>query len=73
MKICKFFLVSIFTICLVITILLGVFLTLVGIETFFEELKLINENLAIGFAMSLFGLFITIVASFIFKKFILED
>lgn len=73
MKICKFFLVSIFTICLVITILFGVFLTLVGIETFFEELKLINENLAIGFAMSLFGLFITIVASFIFKKFILED
>ena len=73
MKICKFFLVSIFTICLVITILFGVFLPLVGIETFFEELKLINENLAIGFAMSLFGLFITIVASFIFKKFILED
>lgn len=73
MKVCKFFLVSIFIICLVITILFGVFLTLVGIETFFEELKLINENLAIGFAISLLGLFITIVASFIFKTFILED
>lgn len=73
MKISKFFLVSIFVIFLVIAILFGVFLTLVGIETFFEELKLINENLAIGFAMSLFGLFITIVSVFVFKSFILED
>ena len=73
MKVSKFFLASIFTIFLVISILVGVFLTLVGIEMFFEELKLINENLAISSAMSLIGLFITIVSGFIFKSFILED
>jgi hypothetical protein len=53
--------------------LFGAFLTLGGIDMFFEELKLINENLVIGFAMSLIGLFIIIAASFIFKTFILED
>lgn len=73
MKVCKFFLASVFTIFLVIAILFGVFLTLGGIDMFFEELKLINETLATGFAMSLLGLFITIVSVFIFKKFMLED
>ena len=73
MKISKFFLVSVFVIILVILILFGVFLTLDGIEMFFNELQLINENLATGLAMSLLGLFITIVASFIFKTFLLED
>lgn len=73
MKISKFFLVSVFVIVLVIAILFGAFLTLGGIEMFFEELKLINENLAISLAMSLIGLFITIVASFIFKTFILKN
>lgn len=73
MKISKFFLVSVFVIVLVIAILFGAFLTLGGIEMFFEELKLINENLAISLAMSLIGLFITIVASFIFKTFISKN
>jgi hypothetical protein len=73
MKISKFFLVVPFVIFLVIAILFGAFLTLGGIDMFFEELKLINENLATGFAMSLIGLFITIAASFIFKTFILKD
>ena len=73
MKISKFFLVSVFVFFLVIAILLGAFLTLSGIVMFVEELKLINESLAISFAMSLIGLFITIAASFIFKTFILKD
>lgn len=73
MKISKFFLVSVFVIILVIAILFGAFLTLGGIEMFFAELQLINENLATGFAISLIGLFITIVASFIFKTFILKN
>ena len=73
MKISKFFLVSVFVIFLVIVILFGVFMILDGIEMFFDELILINKNLATGFAMSLLGLFITIVAGFIFKTFILED
>jgi hypothetical protein len=73
MKISKFFLASFFAIFLVIAILFGAFLTLGGIEMFFDELKLINENLATGFAMSLLGTFIVIVACFIFKKFLLED
>ena len=51
----------------------GVFLTLGGIEMFFEELNLINENLATGVAMSLLGLAITIASGFIFKSFILDD
>lgn len=73
MKVCKFFLISVFIFLLVITILFGAFLTICGIEVFVKELQLINENLAISFVMSLFGLIITIIASFIFKKFILED
>lgn len=73
MKISKFFLVIVFTIFLVIAILIGAVFALCGIKMICEELKLINENLAIGFAMSLLGLFITIVSSFIFKSFILED
>jgi hypothetical protein len=73
MKISKFFLANFFTIFLVIAILFGAFLALGGIDLFFEELKLINENLATGFAMSLLGTFIVVVASFIFKKFLLED
>lgn len=73
MKVCKFFLVSVFVIFLVIAILFGVFLTLGGIEMFFAELKLINENLAIGLALTLVGLCITILSGFIFKTFILED
>lgn len=73
MKISKFFLVSVFAIFLVIAILFGVFLTLCGIDMFFEELNLINENLATGIAMSLLGLAITIASGFIFKSFILDD
>lgn len=73
MKISKFFLVSVFVFFLVIAILFGVFLTLGGIETFFDELILINENLAVGLGMSLLGLFITMVSVFIFKTFLLED
>lgn len=73
MKISKFFLASVFAIFLVIAILFGVFLALGGIEMFFDELKLINENLATGFSMSLLGTFIVVVACFIFKKFLLED
>ena len=73
MKISKFFLASVFAIFLVIAILFGALLTLGGIDMFFEELNLINENLATGFAMSLLGAFIVIVAIFIFKTFILED
>lgn len=73
MKACKFFLASIFTIFLVIAILFGVFLTLGGIEMFFDELILINENLATSLVMSLLGLFVTIVSVFIFKTFLLED
>ena len=73
MKISKFFLVSVFAIFLVIAILFGVFLTLGGIEMFFDELIRINENLVVGFAMSLLGVFITIVSVFIFKTSILED
>lgn len=73
MKVCNFFLVSVFVIFLVIAILFGAFLALGGIDMFFEELKLINENLATGFAMSLLGTFIVVVASYIFKTFILKD
>lgn len=73
MKISKFFLASVFAIFLVIAILFGVFLALGGIEMFFDELNLINENLATGFSMSLLGVFIVVVASYIFKTFILED
>lgn len=73
MKISKFFLVSVFVIFLVIAILFGVFLALGGIDMFFEELKLINENLATGFAMSLLGTFITVISCYIFKTFILKD
>jgi hypothetical protein len=58
---------------LVIAILFGAFLTICGLEVFVEELRQINENLAVSFSMSLFGLIITIVACFIFKKFLLED
>jgi hypothetical protein len=57
---------------LVIAILFGTFLTICGLEVYVEELKQINENLAVSFSMSLFGLIITIVAGFIFKKFILK-
>lgn len=73
MKISKFFLVSVFVIFLVIAILFGVFLILGGIDMFFEELKLINETLATGFAMSLLGTFITVISCYIFKTFILKD
>lgn len=72
MKISKFFLASVFVVFLVIAILFGVVLTLSGINVFFEELKLINETLATGLALSLMGSFITIVAVFIFKTFLLE-
>lgn len=73
MKVCKFSLVNVFIFFVVIVILFGVFLTLSGIVMFFEELKLINETLALSFAMSLVGLIITIISVFIFKKFILKD
>lgn len=73
MKVCKFFLVTFFTIFLVIAILFGVFLTLGGLEMFFDELKLINETLATGLAFSLLGLAITIASCFIFKTFLLDD
>ena len=73
MKVCKFLLVSVFIFFLVIAILFGAFLTLSGIVLFFEELKLINETLALSFVLSLFGLVITMISVFIFKKFILED
>ena len=73
MKVCKFFLEIIFIFFLVIAILFGAFLTVSGIVLFFEELQLINETLALGFALSLFGLVITIISVFIFKKFILKD
>jgi hypothetical protein len=73
MKVFKFIALSIFTIFSGISILVGVYLTLGGIEMFFEELNLINENLATGLAMSLLGLFIAIVSGFIFKSFILDD
>lgn len=73
MKVCKFFLVSIFIIVLVITILFGVLLTLAGMEMFFDELKLINETLATSIAISLLGLAITVASGFIFKTLILED
>ena len=73
MKVCKFFLVSIFVFFLVIAILFGAFLTLSGVVMFVEELKLINETLAISFVLSLLGLFITIVSCFIFKSFLLKD
>lgn len=73
MKVCKFFLVSIFVIFLVIAILFGVFMTLGGLEIFFDELKLVNETLATGLAFSLLGLAITIASSFIFKTLILDE
>lgn len=73
MKVCKFFLVSVFVIFLVIAILFGVFLTLGGIEMFFDELKRINETLATSMAFSLLGLAITIASGFIFKSFLLDD
>lgn len=73
MKVCKFLLVSVFVIFLVIAILFGVFLTLGGMEMFFDELKLINETLATSMAISLLGLAITIASCFIFKTFLLDD
>lgn len=73
MKVYKFFLVSVFVIFLVIAILFGVFMTLGGLEMFFDELKLINENLATSLAISLLGLFVTIASCFIFKTLILDE
>lgn len=73
MKVCKFLLVGVFVIFLVIAILFGVFLTLGGIEMFFDELILINENLATSLVISLLGLFVTIASCFIFKTFLLDD